>query len=426
MLDDGDHAQRKQRIQLGAAVHLGQRVVVEDTDRDRCADRVCRCRRVGVGWVGCGWLDAALGAELHLMFDGGLDLQVLVGLQHCRRANVGAGVVVGESEGQRTGHRHRHHLQAGGNGLAGRRGQRADDGVEDRAVQDVGIQREHRVGLVFQAGRCTGLVFGAQQGLHAHTVGELGVDQVLGLDAVTGGTNGRVADVDGNAGPGLGLGLGELDHLQADEAVVALQVEFIDAGDDVVGLAVFQTVDRCRALVVDDRLAELEGQAQQREIDIVAGRPGLVVQGDGVLVAVDALGAVGQQPAIEVLGVVRNRRHGDGQQVHRDAVDRILLGGRQLDELRLVAAGCAGVVLERDHDIGPVVHQATDRAAPAGVVLDRVLGHQGGAADIDHVQVVVDVADLVRIGHGRVDEELGQRRAVHVRDDRAVHLGVDV
>ena len=329
--------------------------------------------------------------------------------------------MVGEGKGQRARRADRAGLDARLAALVvDRRAECAEDGVEDRAAQRIGVGREQRLFFVLDAGAGGGLVLGLQIRDDADAVDVFGMDHMLGYQAVAGGVNRHFADVDRHAGACLGAALGQLNHLLLQEAAVALQVELVDAGDDVIGLAVDEARDRRGALAVDHRLAELEALPQQGVVDAVGGAVGLVVERDLVARAVDAV-------AVEGLGVVRHRqRRRLHHQVHRLAVDSLLLGDRQLDEVRLVARSRGGVVLERDQHVSGVVGQPADREAPPRVVRDGVFGDQTVGTDVDHVVGVVDVAGFAGVGLGRVDVEADRRARIGTGDHGAVDLGADV
>ncbi|OQB83006.1 MAG: hypothetical protein BWX88_03612 [Planctomycetes bacterium ADurb.Bin126] len=443
MLHEADHPRGPQGVELRAGMHGGLGDGFEDPDVGGDTDADARAagaaRVVLAAFLLLSRLDTALGAELNLVLDGGGDFQVFVGLEHRCASDVGGNLVVGVGEGESARSLQRGALDSS---LAGRVSghippvllgveQLLDDGVENRAVRP-----EAEIALVLfflfirHSGLGGGLVLRLQAGQDADAGCPARVEHVHRLKAEARGTGilrvEREVDVD--AGPRLVFGLGELDDLMFDELVVALQVELVDARDDVVGLPVDEPLDWRSALAVDHRLAQFEGQAEEGEVDlVVALAERLVVERDPGELAVDLA-------AVEVLGVHRGRHDIEAEridlaraeQIDRHAVDGVLLGQRELDVVRLIDIGGARIVLHGDHDIVGVVDQPSDgRAAPARVV-DGVFGDQGGRPDVDHVPVVIDVAGLVRVGLQRVDLELDQVAVLGVGDDRAVDLGVDV
>ena len=94
---------------------------------------------------------------------------------------------------------------------------------------------------------------------------------MLGLETEPVGTVGDGADIDIDAGTRFVLGLRELNDLCLNKTAVALQVKFVNAGNNVVSRSIGQAIDGLAALVIDDRLAELKGQSEEREVHAVCG-----------------------------------------------------------------------------------------------------------------------------------------------------------
>ena len=440
MLDQRDHPRGAQCVEFGTAFDRGLGHVFVQADHDRHAGgvggRLRGGRRIRVARVRHGrllGLDAALGTQAGAVVDQRLDIDVAVGLDVCGAANGGQHAVIALRKRQCASH-----LEGGRAGTRALRRcgkaarERAEDAFEHRlAVQERdAVVKTRVVGLDAGGGRHGVLHLQLGDDARAAAVGRHQHMQRLELEAC-GGVR-YCAQVDRDAGPGLGVGLGELDHLRLHEAVVALQVEFVQAADDVVGAAIDQAQDRRRSLGVLDRLAELEGQAQQLEVDPTAAARGVVELdrvGRGAVGA--ALVLPGHRAAGEGLLVHQLRPHDRSREFDRHAVDRLLLGQGELDEVGLVE-GRERIVHHVDDDVGLVVDEAADAGAAAHVVADAVFGHQAVRADVDGVGVgvkrivEVHVARLRRVGHCRVDRNLELGGLADHRLDMAVDTGLHI
>ena len=401
---------------MRASIDCGLRRVLEQSNVNRNAYGVLH---VAIGLR----LGVALRAQLQRLLDLRFCLDILIRVQIRRPSDIGNYIMFGEGERQRAGHVKRgtcariRFLSIG----AVRCSELAKDVVEDARLEieyGIVIRRGGVVG--FQPRLRGGFVFRAQLGNDTDAGGIAGIEDVLGFEAITGAAGRRVADVDGNTGAGLVLGFRKLDHLRLDEAAVTLQIKLVQPGDDVVGLPVDETLDRCcSTLVIDHGLAKFECQAEERVVHRSGIGECLVVDRYGVFILVD-LGAV------ERLGVVARGECPAGEQIDCLTRNGFALAVRQLDEVGFVDVGCARVIRQPDDEVLLATDEPADAPATAAEVLDGIFGHEGVRTDVNPVVGVVDVTNFGRVRYRWVDFQLDGRSRIHVGRHAAVHRGVNV
>ena len=393
---------------------------------------------------------SAFGRQLQVFGDTGRQLHVVVGVQVGGALDERLDVVLRVRERKRSGHLQRGLFVVAAGRLLGV--VLVGDCIEDLVERVVAVLEAAIVALlladIFRLETGTGRrgIGGVEQRADAKGQ-EGGVEDLGRAQHEIGRAGGHVAELDScHAAAGFVLERAELNHLLADEALVANQVELVGAGHHVVEAAVLQPLDLrdvqlavdqairvaptqhwCTVaiefpdavdealdhrvvgvvarLVVVDRLAELEG------VELLHG----LLQRD--LVAVDVGGVemavVGGDVVVGHGGCGDQRRdpgqggRGDGdqlffqrrQQVDRDTVDRLLLGTGQLDVVALVHGG-QGVVFQRDDDVGlPRVQPANALRGATRRIVGRVFGDDdpvvglvAGVVNRDAVVGVVDVA----------------------------------
>ena len=445
--DVGNHPRRTQRVE-GRELGMGR---VAEVGMDRRAGGIVEHRHgyrdaghgvgaaLGVVAVGIGLgLGIAVGAELVGFCDGALDLEIFVGFEDRGRAHLGGGRVGANRHRQRTGDG-----EFRGLGIVARLVVAVvllHEALEQR-IGDVEVHHlvvavlvavplallvVRRLALALESATGAGLVLGVELGDHADTGGEARIEHVLGREGETAPRLGDRPDVDIHAAARLVLGLRELDHLPVAVAGVALQVLFVGARHHVVGGAVVEPLDDTAVGVIDHGLAELE-------LVDVAGRVGRVAQAQGIRAAVHV--------AAHELALVDRDRNRTGTRLEVDddtalfgdgfrvaGLDGLALGRSEHDPLGFVAGGI-GIVLERDDVVVLAVHKrvvserivVADAVAVAVGVVDDVLVHQGVRPHVDHVLVVIHIADIVFIGDRGVDLDLHHRAVREVGLHRTIY-----